>query len=220
MRKDKPTAVSVVWLAALAGCGILLSSGASAAFLKDAEGALVSSGNGSCVHTGDWQPAMGACPAPTQAPAQAMVVRSAPATLSLALDDSAFFGFDKARLTDLAREHLYPLVVAARNADSIVSVDITGHADPMGTAIYNDRLALRRAESVRNYLSAEGLPSDRIQAKSDGERAPLVTCPTVSGKAQRIQCLAPDRRVDVVAVLRDNLVVTARVPAPPAGPVS
>jgi len=183
--------------------GVLATFQAQAAFLADAEGQVVTSADGNCVHTGDWQPAMGSCPE------SGVRVLDGPASLQFALQGAGFFGFDQDRLSTLARAHLYPLVVAARDADSVLRVIITGHADPMGATGYNRDLSRRRAQAVWDYLVGEGLPAGRIRLASAGERNPLVRCTSRSSMQQRIRCLAPDRRVDVVAVLRDNLTLSA-----------
>lgn len=196
-------------LALLVGGGALAAGPVQAAFLTDAEGQFVTSSDGSCVHTGDWVPAMGSCPAPT------VVTIEQPVTATVALQDAAFFKFDSARLTAQARERLLPLVAAAGDADGIIELKITGHTDPIGGAAYNRKLAMRRARAVRRYLVDQGVPADHIRLVSDGDRYPLVSCASVAGKQHRIQCLAPDRRVDVVAVLRDSFSVASVTFIPP-----
>ncbi len=46
---------------------------------------------------------------------------------------------------------------------------LEGHTDHLGTASYNDDLAMRRAESVRQQLMVHGIPSDRILLVIYGE---------------------------------------------------
>jgi OOP family OmpA-OmpF porin len=53
-------------------------------------------------------------------------------------------------------------------------VEVTGHADPTGPAAYNLRLALRRAEAVRDALIAGGVAAARVEVRSAGERQPAV----------------------------------------------
>lgn len=52
-------------------------------------------------------------------------------------------------------------------------VIVVGHADREGTCGYNDALALRRAEAMRDVLIAAGIRRSRIQVASLGERRPL-----------------------------------------------
>lgn len=61
--------------------------------------------------------------------------------------------------------------VKQRPAPDII---VVGHTDRVGLAQENDRLALRRAEKMRQELIRLGLPEDCVQAASRGERDPLV----------------------------------------------
>jgi peptidoglycan-associated lipoprotein len=53
-----------------------------------------------------------------------------------------------------------------------VSITIEGHADERGTREYNLALGERRADTVRNYLVALGVQSDRIAVTSYGKERP------------------------------------------------
>ena len=50
---------------------------------------------------------------------------------------------------------------------------VIGHGDHQGRCRYNDGLALRRAQAVRRALLSAGLPTQRIEVASLGERRPL-----------------------------------------------
>ena len=50
---------------------------------------------------------------------------------------------------------------------------VTGHTDPFGSAEYNLDLSRQRAEAVRRYLAARGVPADRIKTVGMGENALL-----------------------------------------------
>lgn len=50
---------------------------------------------------------------------------------------------------------------------------IVGHADSQGDARYNQRLSMRRAESVRRVLEAEGLSRERLRLLGFGDTRPL-----------------------------------------------
>lgn len=51
---------------------------------------------------------------------------------------------------------------------------VVGHTDRVGSVTDNDRLALRRAETVRAQLIARGFLAENISASGRGEREPLV----------------------------------------------
>ena len=51
-------------------------------------------------------------------------------------------------------------------------ITLVGHADPSGTAEYNRRLSLRRAEAVRDFLTAQGL-SAPVSVEGRGQDDPF-----------------------------------------------
>ena len=57
--------------------------------------------------------------------------------------------------------------------NSKITISVEGHADERGTREYNLALGQRRAESVANYLIANGINRDRLITKSYGEERPL-----------------------------------------------
>ncbi len=52
-------------------------------------------------------------------------------------------------------------------------VDVLGHTDTTGSAEYNQGLSVRRAQSVANYLTGNGVSRARIATRGYGETAPL-----------------------------------------------
>ena len=69
------------------------------------------------------------------------------------------FPFASARLTTQARQELDALKALLPEARAIT---LTGNTDRVGTAAFNQRLAVRRAETVRQALIDMGVPADRI----------------------------------------------------------
>lgn len=84
------------------------------------------------------------------------------------------FAFDSAVLDAEAR------AILRRQADWIkqfpeVRFRVYGHTDLVGSDAYNKRLGLRRARAVVNFLVAQGISRDRLEAMvSFGEDQPLV----------------------------------------------
>jgi len=68
---------------------------------------------------------------------------------------------------------------------------IEGHCDDRGTNEYNLALGDRRSKSVRDYLVALGIASDRIETISYGEEEPLCT-------DQTEECWAKNRRAHFI----------------------
>jgi OOP family OmpA-OmpF porin len=80
-------------------------------------------------------------------------------------------------------------------------VSVEGHTDRLGSAAYNDKLSLRRAESVKAYLvTSGGLDAMKVNATGKGEGSPTTQqgdCKGNSASTALIACLQPDRRVDI-----------------------
>ena len=74
-------------------------------------------------------------------------------------------------------------------------VKVTGHTDYVGSAAYNDKLALARAEAVKAFLVKYGVADDQVTTAGDGKRAPEVDNRTKEGRfMNRRVVLTRDRR--------------------------
>ena len=82
------------------------------------------------------------------------------------------------------------------NAGEIRHIAVNGHTDELGSDEYNQRLSEQRAAAVRDYLVSKGIDASRIEVTGFGRRAPVKSCPAEKGAA-RIECLAPNRRVEL-----------------------
>src|SRR5436190_4237038 len=61
-------------------------------------------------------------------------------------------------------------------------VRVTGHTDYVGSAAYNDKLALARAEAVKAFLVKYGAGAAQITTAGDGKRLPEVDNRTKEGR--------------------------------------
>ncbi len=61
-------------------------------------------------------------------------------------------------------------------------VRVTGHTDYVGSAAYNDKLAMRRAEAVKEFLVKYGASPDQVTTAGDGKRSPEVNNNTKEGR--------------------------------------
>lgn len=77
-----------------------------------------------------------------------------------------------------------------------------GHTDRIGSDDYNQRLSERRAAAVKTYLVEKGIEANRVYTEGKGERQPVTgtSCDNVKGRAALIDCLQPDRRVEVEVI--------------------
>lgn len=76
---------------------------------------------------------------------------------------------------------------------------VLGFTDRIGSDAYNRGLSEKRAQSVVDYLISKGIPSNKISARGMGESNPVTgnTCDNVKPRAALIECLGPDRRVEI-----------------------
>ena len=163
-----------------------------------------------CWRDANWTPATaaagcdGAIVAPKAAPAPAPKAAPAPAPKAAAPAPApaaatkvtyaadAFFDFDKAVLKAEGKAKLDDLVgkVKGINLEVIIAV---GHTDSVGTDAYNQKLSVRRAESVKAYLVSKGIEKNRIYTEGKGEKQPVADNKTKEGRAK-------NRRVEIEVV--------------------
>ena len=72
-------------------------------------------------------------------------------------------------------------------------VEISGHTDSVGSDEANQRLSEQRAGSVSNYLAGKGLMRERFEVVGMGERYPVASNDSDSGRAM-------NRRVEIRVV--------------------
>jgi peptidoglycan-associated lipoprotein len=86
--------------------------------------------------------------------------------------NDVLFEYDKADI----RPDQMPVLqknAAWLKANPNVRFTIEGHCDERGSEEYNLGLGDRRANAVKEYLLAQGVPSTRIETKSYGEERPV-----------------------------------------------
>lgn len=122
-----------------------------------------------------------------------------PSTFLEKLSADGLFAFGKASIDDFnpqGRQALDELAERLTSGRTLEIVHVIGHSDRIGSAQANLRLSSERANAVRDYLVARGVPEDRITAVGRGSVEPVVECEGNRGQ-EVIDCLAPNRRVEV-----------------------
>jgi OOP family OmpA-OmpF porin len=84
-------------------------------------------------------------------------------------------------------------VVTVLNKRKDLKLEIQGHTDSDGAAVYNQDLSERRALSVKNYLVNNGINRDRLTTIGYGETNPVASNTTKEGKAK-------NRRIEFMPV--------------------
>ncbi len=85
--------------------------------------------------------------------------------------ENIFYDFDKATLRPESKEELDGLIALLNDNPEIV-IELSAHTDRKGAEEYNQKLSLRRAQSVVDYLIAHGIDERRLQAAGYGESQP------------------------------------------------
>lgn len=93
------------------------------------------------------------------------------------------FESNSAKLTADSRDTLEKVSESLR-AYPEVRVEVAGHTDWINTDSYNLDLSHRRAQSVVDFIVAEGVDISRISAKGYGEGSPIADNNTSAGRAK------------------------------------
>ncbi len=129
-------------------------------------------------------------PPPAPAAAQAAAAQSAAPAPEPSRTYLVFFDWDRADLTARARQ----IVAEAAQASTHVQttrIEVNGYTDLSGTAAYNQRLSVRRAQSVQAELVRDGVARGAISIHGFGESNPLVQ--TAQGVRE-----PQNRRVEII----------------------
>ena len=120
-------------------------------------------------------------PAPTPAPKPAPKPKPVAEKITFAAD--VLFDFDKAVIKPEGKSKLDDLAAKMKGINLEVVIAI-GHADATGTDEYNQRLSVRRAESVKAYLVSKGIEANRVYTEGKGEKQPVADNKTRDGRAK------------------------------------
>jgi OOP family OmpA-OmpF porin len=102
------------------------------------------------------------------------------------------FDFDKAVIKPEGKSKLEDIANKVRGINLEVVIAI-GHADSIGSDAYNQRLSVRRAESVKAYLVSKGIEPNRVYTEGKGEKQPVADNKTRDGRAK-------NRRVEIEVI--------------------
>ncbi|MFA6179668.1 MAG: OmpA family protein [Candidatus Methylopumilus sp.] len=147
-------------------------------------------------------------PMPEPTPEPAKVAEPAPAPVAepckptfetIKIEAEKLFGFDKAVVKISSKRTLDGVAEKINANPEIEVVMVTGHTDMLGSDKYNQKLSERRANAVKDYLVSKGVDPKRLNAIGKGETEPAVSCDDVKGRKKLIECLQPNRRVEISA---------------------
>jgi OOP family OmpA-OmpF porin len=102
------------------------------------------------------------------------------------------FDFDKAVVKPEGKSKLDDISSKVRGINLEVVIAI-GHADSIGSDAYNQKLSVRRSESVKAYLVSKGIEPNRVYTEGKGEKQPVASNKTREGRAK-------NRRVEIEVI--------------------
>ena len=137
-------------------------------------------------------PAPAPAPAVTPPPPPPPPPPPVPVSEKVTYAADAFFDFNKADLKPEAKSKLDDLVSKTKeiNLEVIIAV---GHTDSIGGDAYNDKLSVKRAESIKTYLTSKGVEANRVYTEGKGKKQPVADNKTAEGRAK-------NRRVEIEVV--------------------
>ncbi|HBZ92387.1 MAG TPA: hypothetical protein DEO91_01435 [Pseudomonas sp.] len=109
--------------------------------------------------------------------------------LKLIMPGNITFASNSADISSSFYPTLNSLVLVFKEFDKN-GVNIVGHTDSTGSQELNQSLSQRRAQSVANYLTGNGVPGQRISAYGAGPSQPIASNASDAGRAQ-------NRRVEI-----------------------
>jgi len=164
--------------------------------------------SGQCWRAGYWTPAMAIAecdpdlmpkpamkpmtPPPPPPAKPAMKPKPTPVAEKVTLAADVLFDFDKSVLKNEGKAKLDDLAakVKAINLEVVIAI---GHTDSIGADAYNQKLSVRRAESVKAYLVTKGVAPNRVYTEGKGEKQPVASNKTRDGRAK-------NRRVEIEVI--------------------
>ena len=210
-----PALFRILSIALLAGIGFSAVA-QERVYVIDQRDVVAKSGFGLCWRDGYWTPAAAAADkagcecdkdllpkeacAPKAAPAAAAPAAAGvkPAGEKITVAADALFDFNKAVLRPAGKAKLDELVSKAQ-AIKLEVILAVGHTDRIGGDAYNQKLSEKRAAAVKEYLVAKGIEANRVYTEGKGKSQPVTgdTCKGNKKTKALIDCLQPDRRVDI-----------------------
>ena len=110
-----------------------------------------------------------------EVPVEKIVVKEVPKIVEVerVVFPNVAFRFDSAELTELGKGEVY-LAAQRLKEKANITIAIEGHTDDVGSNEYNEKLGLRRAETVMKELASLGVDPGKMSAASLGETKPLI----------------------------------------------
>ena len=108
------------------------------------------------------------------------------------------FEFNRAGLTPNVRAKIdNDVLPKLKDFAEVRYINVNGPSDMLGSPTYNQQLSEKRAAAVRDYLVSHGASADKIEVYGFGKTLPVKSCREANGRRAMIECLTPNRRVQI-----------------------
>lgn len=124
-----------------------------------------------------------------------------PVLQKITMSSDAMFEFGSAKLDHSSLWRLNRLADNIKKETRVETVELVGHTDRLRSDGHHERnqlLSEQRAASIKQYLADKGIPEDKIYTSGVGSSQPLVQCSPKQSKAKQVECLKPNRRVEII----------------------
>lgn len=120
--------------------------------------------------------------------------------LNNARSGSVFFTFDRSNANAIERgsDSVTSIAQRIKQSNATGPVIVAGFADPLGKFVYNQQLSSQRANTVAKLLVNEGIDVNRIQIQANSQTDLYQQCAGHKANNQLVNCLAPNRRVNII----------------------
>ncbi|CAI3106741.1 Outer membrane protein A [Acinetobacter calcoaceticus] len=111
---------------------------------------------------------------------------------------SVLFAFDRfdANAIEEGTYSITKIAEQIKKSQTTTPIIVSGFTDPLGKFSYNQQLSSQRANTVATLLVQQGIEASRIQIQANSQTDLYKQC-RGNNSSQLIQCLAPNRRVNI-----------------------
>lgn len=111
---------------------------------------------------------------------------------------SVLFFFDRSDRKGIKNpEYIAEIVEKIKQTSTPPTIYLTGFTDPLGMMNYNQNLSAARANTVAKILIEQGIDTSQIQIEAKSETNVYQQCSGENRKIHLVECLAPNRRVNI-----------------------
>ena len=122
--------------------------------------------------------------------------------IKVTFDSGILYATNSSTLGNASKSALRNLATSLKG-NSDTNVKIIGYTDNTGRVDYNQMLSEKRAKSVYDYLTEQGVSTDRMVYEGKGVHDPVADNSTAAGRSL-------NRRVEILIMANDQMIEDAR----------